>query len=94
MVEDIDSMLVEGVVWPKQGYHEQQGELVLVEESWGWEGARENVWSWGWGVRMEALESLESDALVKRENLHFTWRETECGQYTEQFRRRVAQGFT
>ena len=39
---------------------------------------------------MEALESLESDALVKRENLHFTWRETECGQSTEQFRRRVA----
>ena len=35
----IDSMLVEGVVRPKHGHHEQQSELVLVEESWGRERA-------------------------------------------------------
>ena len=40
MMQHIDSMLVEGVVRPKHGHHEQQSELVLVEESWGWERAR------------------------------------------------------
>ena len=37
MVEDVNSMLVEGVVLTKQGHHVQQSELVLVKESWGWE---------------------------------------------------------
>eukprot|EP00091_Calanus_sinicus_P017075 TRINITY_DN36858_c0_g1_i1.p2 TRINITY_DN36858_c0_g1~~TRINITY_DN36858_c0_g1_i1.p2 ORF type:complete len:111 (-),score=44.62 TRINITY_DN36858_c0_g1_i1:71-382(-) len=43
MVEDKYSMLVEGVVLAKQGHHVQQCELVLVEQCWGWEGAREQV---------------------------------------------------
>ena len=40
VMQHIDSMLVEGVVRPKLGHHVQQGELVLVEESWGRERAR------------------------------------------------------
>ena len=40
VVQHIDSMLVEGVVRPKHGHHVEKGELVLVEESWGWERAR------------------------------------------------------
>ena len=43
VVEDINSMLVEDVVMSQQGHHMQQSELVLVEKSWGWEKARENV---------------------------------------------------
>ena len=43
MVEDVNSMLVEDVVLTKQGHHVQQSELVLVEESWSWERAREKV---------------------------------------------------
>ena len=43
VVEDINSMLVEGVVMSQQGHHMQQSELMLVEKSWGWERARENV---------------------------------------------------
>ena len=49
MVQHIYRMLVEGVVGPKQGHHVQQSELVLVEESWSWERAREKVYSWSWG---------------------------------------------
>ena len=30
VVQHIDSMLVEGIVWPKQGHHVEQSELVLV----------------------------------------------------------------
>ena len=43
VVQDINSMLVEGVVLSKQGHHMQQSELVLVEKSWGRERSRENV---------------------------------------------------
>ena len=42
-MQDINGMLVEGVVLSQQGHHVQQSELVLVEKSWGWERARENV---------------------------------------------------
>ena len=44
----------------------------MVEESWCWERAREKVYSWGWGVRMEALESLEGGTAVKGEDFQFT----------------------
>ena len=30
VVQHIDSMLVEGIVWPKHGHHVEQSELVLV----------------------------------------------------------------
>ena len=43
MVQDIHSMMVEGVVLSKHGHHVQQSELVLVEKRWGWERAREQV---------------------------------------------------
>jgi hypothetical protein len=89
-VEHVDSMLVEGVVWPKQGHHVQQSELVLVEQSWGWQGAREKVYGWGWGVRMKALESLEGGTAVKGEKFQFTGCEAESGQTTEQPRCRIA----
>ena len=52
MVEHIHGMLVEDVARSKHGHHVHQGELVLVEQSWCWEGARENVYSWGWGTGM------------------------------------------
>ena len=72
MVQHIDSMLVEGVVRPMHGNDVQQSELVLVEQSWSCERAREKVYSWGWGVRMKALESLEGGTPVKGEDFQFT----------------------
>ena len=45
---------------------------MLVEESWCWGSAREKVYSWGWGVRMEALESLEGGTAVEGEYFKFT----------------------
>ena len=72
MMQHIDCMLVEGVVWSQQGHHGQQGELVLVEECWGWERAGEQMYSWGWGSGVESLESLESGTAVERKNFNFT----------------------
>ena len=72
MVQHIDSMLVESVVRPKHGHHVQQSELVLVEQSWCWERAREKVYSWGWCVGMKALESLEGGTAVEGEYFKFT----------------------
>ena len=48
------------------------------------------MYSWGWGVRMKALESLEGGTAVKGENLQFTGCEAESGQTTEQLRCRIA----
>jgi hypothetical protein len=73
-------MLVEGVVWSKQAHHVEQGELVLMEQSRGWERAREQVYSWGWGAGMESLKSLESGAVVEGENLKFLWCEAEMAR--------------
>ena len=70
MVKHIHSMLVEGVVRPNHGHHVQQSEMVLVEQSWSWERAREKVYSWGWGAGMEALNPLEGGTLVEGENLY------------------------
>ena len=72
LVQHIDSMLVESVVRPKHGHHVQQSELVLVEQSWCWERAREKVYSWGWCVGMKALESLEGGTAVEGEYFKFT----------------------
>ena len=72
MVQHIHGMLVEGVVRPMHGHHVQQSELVLVEQSWSWERAREKVYSWGWGAGMKALETLEGGTVVKGENFKFT----------------------
>ena len=48
-----------------------------VEEGWGRKGAREEVYCRGWGTRMQALDSLESLAAVKGEDINFTRREAE-----------------
>ena len=45
----------------------------MVEEGSGWERARENVKSWGWGAEKKALESLEGGTVVKGENIKITW---------------------
>ena len=71
VVQHIHPMLIEGVVWSKQAHHVEQCELVLMEQSQGWERAREQVYSWGWGAGMESLKSLESGAVVEGENLKF-----------------------
>ena len=73
VLQHIHGMLVEGVVRPMHGYHMQQSELVLVEQSWSWERTREKVYSWGWGVGMQALKSLEGATAVKGENLQVHW---------------------
>ena len=57
VMKHIDCMLVEGVLRPEQGHHMQQSELVLVEESWSWERAREKVYSWSWGAGVGAAVS-------------------------------------
>ena len=82
--------LVEGVVRPMHGHDVQQSELVLVEQSWSWERAREKVYSWGWGVGTEALESLEGGTVVRGEDIKFTGCEAESGQNTEQLASRIA----
>ena len=78
-MQHIDSMLIEGVVSPKQGHHVEQSELVLVEEGWSWERAREEMYSRGRGTWMKALESLEGGAMVKGEDFQFTGCEAESG---------------
>ena len=45
--------------------------------------------SWGWGVGMKALESLEGGTAVKGKDFQFTGCEAECSQATEQLRCRV-----
>ena len=82
-------MLVEGVVWSKQAHHVEQGELVLMEQSRGWERAREQVYSWGWGTGMEALKLLEGGTTVEGENIKFTGCQAEGGQTTEQLGSRI-----
>ena len=72
VVHHMHTMLVEGVAMPQHGHHVQQGKLVLMEHCWSWQGAREQVYSWGRGVGMKALESLEGGTAVKGENFKFT----------------------
>ena len=48
-------MLVEDIAWSKLGHHEQEGELVYVQESRGSEGARDKVDGRGGGSGVEAL---------------------------------------
>ena len=48
-----------------------------VEEGWGRKGAREEVYCRGWGTKMKALDSLESLAAVKGDDICFTWGEAE-----------------
>ena len=39
VVEDVQPMLVENVGGAEEGYHMEEGVLVLVDQSWGREGA-------------------------------------------------------
>ena len=48
-------MLVENIVRSKEGNHEEQDILLLVEEGQGREGSRQEVYCRGWGARVEAL---------------------------------------
>ena len=88
-MQHIHGMLVEGVARPKHSHHVEQSELVLVEQSWCWEGARQKMNSWGWGVGMKALESLEGVTAVKGKDFQITGCEAECSQATEQLGCRV-----
>ena len=83
MVEDIQAMLIEDIIWAKKGHHVEEGELVLMNQCRGGERAREEVEGWGWSPRMEALESLEGSTAMEREDFQFTRGEAECGQSTE-----------
>ena len=90
MVEDIQAMLMEDIIWAKKGHHVEEGELVLVNQCRGRERARQEVEGWGWSPRMEALESLQSQPSMDREYSHLRWGEQEGGQATEQLWGRVA----
>ena len=84
MVQHVHTMLVEDVARAKQSYHVEKCELLLVKHGWRWEGAREQVHSWGWGTGMEALKLLEGGTTVEGENIKFTGCQAEGGQTTEQ----------
>ena len=43
MVKDMHSMLVEYVGWAKERHHVEEGELVLVDQGGGGEGARQEM---------------------------------------------------
>ena len=50
LVKDINPMLVEDVSWAKECYHVEEGILVLVDQSRGREGSRQEVEGWGRSV--------------------------------------------
>ena len=53
----------------------KEGILVFVEQGRRREGAGEEVEGWGWGARMEALESLQCQSSVHCKHLHVGRRE-------------------
>ena len=43
MMENMYTVLVENIVWSKERHHVEEGELVLVDQGRGGEGARQEM---------------------------------------------------
>ena len=68
MMEYIYPVLMEDVIRPQECHHVEEGELVLVDQCRGREGARQEMECRGRSLGVETLEPLHGLPPVDRQN--------------------------